>query len=116
MHKLNLFGEDPTRLVGVLYGHNGHGKVYDYLGKSTLRTGDLVTPEVTHAVSGRTYKTLARVVYTRKADGDAAGWTEQMLDNKGIELKTIGKTEQRELPGYYPGWGDKFRKLNLYGE
>ena len=117
MHKLNLFGEDTSRLVGALYGHNGSGKVYNYLGKETLRTGDLVTPEVTHAVSGKTYKTLGRIVYTRDAEGTAAEQTIDKLSADGVELKTIGSTDQRSLPGYYPGWGeDTMHKLNTFGE
>lgn len=117
MHKLNLYGEEPEKIVGVLYGHNGSGKVYDYLARGTARTGDLVTPEVTHAVSGKTYKTLGRIMYTRAADGTASERVKTALSDKGVDLKKIGHTDQRSLPGYYPGWGnDTMRKLNLYGE
>ena len=117
MRKLNLFGEDTSRLVGVLYGHNGSGKVYNYLGKETLRTGDLVTPEVTHPVSGKTYKTLGRIVYTRDANGAPAEQTLGKLSDEFVMLKTLGPTDQRSLPGYYPGWGDDtMHKLNTFGE
>lgn len=114
MHKLNLFGEDTSCVVGVLYGHNGSGKVYNYLGKETLRTGDLVTPEVTHYESGKTYKTLGRIVYTRSIDN--AEPTIDKLSADGVELKTLGSTNQRALPGYYPGWDDTMHKLNTFGE
>ena len=101
----------------MLYGHNGGGKVYNYLGKETLRTGDLVTPEVTHPVSGKTYKTLGRIVYTRDANGAPAEQTLDKLSDEFVMLKTLGSTDQRSLPGYYPGWGDDtMHKLNTFGE
>lgn len=93
-------GRQNQKQVGVLYGHNGGGKVYNYLGGQGLRAGDVVTPEVTHPKSGKTYKTLARVVSTRDATGTAAGETAGYLSGQGILMKTIGPTDQRSLPGY----------------
>ena len=119
MQKLDLFGYTP-RLVGVLYGHHGGGKVYNYLARESVRTGDIVTPYVTHAVSGKTYKTLARVVSTKNAYGKPAKKIEGTLAEKGMLLKKIGHTDQRSLPGYYEGWGKesdiKMRRLNQLGE
>ena len=116
MEKLNLFGEDTSRVVGVLYGHDGGGKVYNYLGRETLRTGDYVTPEVTHYISGKTYKTLGRIVYTESSSGENGERTLEYLSSKNVNIKEIGHTDQRALPGYYPGWGERMRKLNVFGE
>lgn len=115
MSRLNSQGEDmgkptqnPTsrigvnnqRQVGVLYGHNGGGKVYNYLGGAGLRVGDTVTPGVTHPKSGKDYKTLARVVMTRDSKGLPACDTSGNLSGKGIMMKTIGQTDQQSLPGF----------------
>ena len=124
MQKLNLFGYAP-RLVGVLYGHHGGGKVYNYLASDSARTGDIVTPMVTHAVSGKTYKTLGRIVSTQDAYGENAQNIEGVLSGDGILLKKLGHTDQRSLPGYYRDWGKdadtryekaKMRRLNSLGE
>ena len=112
-------GQNNQRQVGVLYGHNGSGKVYNYLASDSVRTGDTVTPEVTHPKSGKTYKTLGRIVYTRDAEGSAAGETAGYLSGQGIMMKTIGPTDQKSLPGYYEGWGkntQSMRRTNLLGE
>ena len=93
-------GQNNQQLIGVLYGHNGSGKVYNYLGGEGLRTGDIVTPEVTHCKSGKAYKTLARVVTTKKATGDAAQNTMGYLSGNGNLIKTIGSTDQKSLPGF----------------
>ena len=93
-------GQNNQRLIGVLYGHNGSGKVYNYLGGEGLRAGDIVTPEVTHYKSGNTYKTLARIVTTKKATGDVAQNTTGHLSGQGILPKTLGPTDQKSLPGY----------------
>lgn len=89
-----------TRQVGVLYGHAGGGKVYNYLAGSSVRAGDTITPEVTHPKSGKTYKTLAKVVSTRDALGSPAGDTAGYLSGQGIMLKTVGPTDQQSLPGF----------------
>jgi len=99
-----------TRQVGVLYGHNGGGKVYNYLAPATVKAGQVVTPEVTHPVSGKTYKTLARVVSTRDSLSSASQNTASYLSGKGIFLKTIGNADrglqaEKQLPGYYKNWG-----------
>ena len=64
MQKLNTMGQTPNsggnQIVNVTYGHHGSGKLYSYYG-SNKRTGDIVTPEVTHPKTGKTYKTLAVV-------------------------------------------------------
>lgn len=110
-------GQNNQRQVGVLYGHEGGGKVYNYLAGKNVRTGDIVTPMVTHPKSGKTYKTLARVVTTKDALGSAAGRTAAYLSGKGIMMKTIGPTDQKSLPGYYPGWGkDAKAAKDLYDE
>ncbi len=93
-------GQNNQRQIGVLYGHNGSGKVYNYLAGSGVRVGDLVTPYVTHPKSGTTYKTLARVVYTRNSTGGAAGETAGELSNRGILLKNVGRTDQQSLPTF----------------
>lgn len=113
--KLNAFGEivgKPTdrptsrigqnnqRQVGVTYGHHGSGQVYNYLGGKGLRAGDIVTPMVTHPKSGKTYKTLARVEFTRDSKGSPAAATAGYLANKAILMKTVGPTDQTSLPGY----------------
>ena len=121
MQKLNLFGHAP-RIVGVLYGHHGGGKVYNYLADDSVRTGDICTPMVTHAETGKTYKTLGRIVRTESANGNPGQNLIGTLDTKGIELKKLGHTDQRSLPGYYEGWGKvaderyEMRKLSLLGE
>lgn len=96
----NPIGQNCERQVGVLYGHNGGGKVYNYLGGKNLRTGDFVTPEVTHPKSGKTYKTLARVVTTRDSLGEPAANTAGQLSGRGVLMKKIGQTDQRSLPGF----------------
>jgi len=105
MQKLNTMGQVPNsggpQIVNVTYGHNGSGKLYSYY-SSNKRTGDIVTPEVTHPKSGKTYKTLAVVKSTHKLPQGQD--TVSYLNNKNINLKTIGKTDQKSLPGYYPGW------------
>lgn len=93
-------GANNEKQVGVLYGHNGGGKVYNYLGGEGLRAGDAVTPEVTHHKSGKTYNTLGRVVFTRDSQGSAAGDTASALSGQGIMLKTIGATDRQSLPGF----------------
>lgn len=118
-------GQNNQRQVGVLYGHNGSGKVYNYLASDSVRTGDTVTPEVTHAKSGKTYKTLGKIVYTRDSEGTAAGDTAGYLSGQGIMMKTIGPTDQKSLPGYHSGWGNDsarqsksqtMQRLNMLGE
>ena len=113
--RLNAFGEEvgkptgrPTsrigqnnqRQVGVLYGHQGGGKVYNYLAGEGVRAGDIVTPMVTHYKSGKTYKTLGRVTNTRNSLGAPAGNTAAHLSGQGIMMKTLGPTRQAELPGF----------------
>lgn len=138
--KLNAFGEMPgkpsnrptskigqnnQKQVGILYGHNGGGKVYNYLGGAGLRVGDTVTPEVTHYKSGKTYKTLGRVVSTKNATGSSAAATAGHLSGQGIMLKKLGSTDQKSLPGYYDGWKKdadiryeqtKMQRLNSMGK
>lgn len=121
MQRLNAMGEtqakqngNPMQIVNVTYGHNGGGKLYSYYGQNK-RTGDIVTPEVTNKKSGKTYKTLAVVKSTHNAnnmqptedflEGKTQGRLGQMVGSP-IKLKTIGKTDQKSLPGYYKGWGD----------
>lgn len=111
MKKLNSMGQvsqqqnppngNPLQVVNVTYGHNGGGKLYSYYGQNK-RTGDIVTPEVTNHKSGKTYKTLAVVKSTHQVPQGQN--TIKYLANKKIGMKTIGKTDQKSLPGYYPGW------------
>jgi len=107
MQKLNSLGQtpkpnnNPTQIVNVTYGHNGSGKLYSYYGQNK-RTGDVVTPYVTNHKSGKTYKTLGVVRSTHQLPQGQD--TVSYLEKKGIPLKTIGKTDQRSLPGYYKGW------------
>lgn len=93
-------GQKNQRQVGILYGHNGGGKVYNYLAGENVRAGDIVTPTVTHPKSGKTYKTLGRVVSSRKASGAPAQNTAEYLAGRGIRMKTLGPTTQTELPGF----------------
>ena len=108
MEKLTTMGtlkqrpnNNPLQVVNVTYGHEGSGKLYSYYGQNK-RTGDIVTPEVTHPKSGKTYKTLAVVRSTHNIKNGQD--TVDYLHGKNINLKTIGKTDQKSLPGYYPGW------------
>lgn len=105
MQKLNTMGQTPNsggnQIVNVTYGHHGSGKLYSYYG-SNKRTGDIVTPEVTHPKTGKTYKTLAVVRSTHSVPQGQN--TVSYLKNRNINLKTIGKTDQKSLPGYYEGW------------
>lgn len=107
IQKLNTMGDapqgqqKPLQIVNVTYGHNGSGKLYSYYG-SNKRAGDVITPEVRHPKSGKVYKTLATVRSTHSLKGGQD--TVSYLKNKNINVKTIGKTNQKELPGYYPGW------------
>lgn len=101
-----------AQIINVTYGHNGSGKLYSYYG-ANKRAGDIVTPEVTHPKSGKTYKTLAVVRSTHNA-----GQGKSTLDylqgrepnsqgnyiNSPKGMKWIGKTDQKSLPGYYEGW------------
>lgn len=93
-------GQKNQRQVGILYGHNGGGKVYNYLAGENVRAGDIVTPTVTHPKSGKTYKTLGRVVSTRNALGAPAQNTAGYLAERGIMMKTLGSTNQTALPGF----------------
>jgi len=105
MQKVNTMGQTPNsggnQIVNVTYGHHGSGKLYSYYG-SNKRTGDIVTPEVTHPKTGKTYKTLAVVRSTHSVPQGQN--TVSYLKNRNINLKTIGKTDQKSLPGYYEGW------------
>lgn len=112
---INSGGEATKRLVGVLYGHNGSGKIYNYLAGPNVRAGDYVTPEVTHAKGSHpTYRTLAKVIYTQDSRGEAAQNVEGILDGK---LKILGSTDQRSLPGFktqkakYPDFTTKQWKI-----
>lgn len=119
MKKLNVMGESGQprqntakygggQIINVTYGHNGSGKLYSYYG-TNKRVGDIVTPEVTHPKSGKTYKTLAVVRSTRNAGQGVdtvdylqqrqEGSRGQMID-RPRPLKWIGKTDQTSLPGY----------------
>lgn len=124
MQKLNTMGQSPVpqvkkpvkyggaQIINVTYGHNGSGKLYSYYG-TNKRVGDVVTPEVTHPESGKRYKTLAVVRSTHNAGqgqetvnyvtGQAPNRQGQTI-NRPTGLKWIGKTDQKSLPGYYPGW------------
>ncbi len=93
-------GQNNQRQIGVLYGHNGSGKVYTYLAGANVRTGDYITPEVTHPKSGNIYKTLAKVVSTRDATSNAAQRVSDNLSSVGTLMKTVGPTDQKSLPGY----------------
>lgn len=108
MKKLNTMGESRQprqntarygggQIINVTYGHNGSGKLYSYRG-SNKRVGDIVTPEVTHPKSGKTYRTLAvvRSTHTLPQGQDTIDY----LDKKDINMKTIGRTDQTSLPGY----------------
>jgi len=122
MRKLGTMGQasqtqnapngNPAQIVNVTYGHNGDGKLYSYYGQNK-RTGDVITPEVTHPKSGKTYKTLAVVKSTHNANnmqptqdylaGNTQGAQGQFI-GKPANIKTIGQTDQKALPGYYQGW------------
>lgn len=113
MQKLNALGQaiEPHaknsdrygggQIVNVTYGHHGSGKLYSYYGRNK-RVGDIVTPEVTHPKSGKTYKTLAVVRSTHNAGKGKD--TVDYLESKNIPLKYIGDADQKSLPGYYKGW------------
>ncbi len=132
-----------AQVVNVTYGHNGSGKLYSYYG-TNKRTGDIVTPEVTNPKSGKTYKTLAVVRSTHNIvqgkptidylEGRIEGANGQKIA-KPVNMKYIGKTDQKSLPGYYPGWEEdaqaaydlkmevqkrddinEMQKKNLFGE
>ena len=119
IQKLNTLGrpqEQPRygggQIINVTYGHNGSGKLYSYYG-ANKRVGDIVTPEVTHPKSGKTYKTLAVVRSTHNAGNgtDTLNYLQQRRQgslgqtiSKPVGMKWIGKTDQKSLPGYYPGW------------
>lgn len=112
-------GVNNQRQVDVLYGHENGGKAYTYLGGAGLRVGDMVTPMVTHPHSktGKDYKTLARVVRTQDSLGAPASNTAGKLSGDVIQMKTIGSTDQKSLPGYYTGWGkDAKAAKELYDE
>lgn len=121
MQKLNTMGTTGqsrapkyggAQIINVTYGHNGSGKLYSYYG-TNKRTGDIVTPEVTHPKSGKTYRTLAVVKSTHNAvqgkdtldylQGRQPGTLGNYID-KPRGMKWIGKTDQKSLPGYYEGW------------
>lgn len=114
MQKLNSMGEisqapqspnkpngNSSQVINVTYGHFGGGKLYSYYGQNK-RAGDIITPEVTHPKSGKKYKTLAVVKSTHQAPQGQD--TVNYLNNKNVDVKTIGKTDQKSLPGYYQGW------------
>lgn len=131
------------QIINVTYGHNGSGKLYSYYG-TNKRTGDIVTPEVTNPKSGKTYRTLAVVRSTHNIanGGNTVNYLQGKTPNangeykdKPTNLKYIGKTDQKSLPGYYPGWEkdaqaaydlrmevqkrddiDEMQKKNLFGE
>jgi len=126
MQKLNTLGQPQQprygggQIINVTYGHNGGGKLYSYYG-TNKRVGDIVTPEVTHPKSGKTYKTLAVVRSTHNAgngvdtvnylQGKQPGSLGQMIP-KLVGLKYIGKTDQKSLPGYYPGWDKEAQAIH----
>ena len=105
MQKLNVMGEvpnnNPLQIVNVTYGHEGSGKLYSYYGQNK-RTGDVVTPEVTQKKSGKVYKTLGVVQSTHRLPQGQD--TINYLTKEGKRIKTLGKTDQKSLPGYYEGW------------
>lgn len=120
IQKLNTMGTTGQKtpkyggaqVINVTYGHNGSGKLYSYYG-TNKRTGDIVTPEVTHPKSGKVYKTLAVVKSTHNIvqgkdtldylQGRQQGALGNYID-KPRGMKWIGKTDQKSLPGYYEGW------------
>ncbi len=154
MQKLNTMGNVASKqgnapkyggaqIVNVTYGHNGSGKMYSYYG-TNKRTGDIVTPEVTNPKTGKTYRTLAVVRSTHNIEqgkptidylqGKKEGANGKKIA-KPVNMKDIGKTDQKSLPGYYPGWEkdaqaaydlkmevqkrddiDEMQKRNLFGE
>ena len=90
------------RLLGILYGHgNRGGPIHNYFGH--VETGNLPTPEITHAVSGKDYNTLGKVMYSMDISSPAAQRTIENLRGRGIEIKTLGRTDQRALPGFQKG-------------
>ena len=130
IQKLNTLGRargtqakyGGAQIINVTYGHQGSGKLYSYYG-TNKRVGDIVTPEVTHPKSGKTYRTLAVVRSTHNAgEGtDTVDYLQQRKAgangqniNQPKNLKGIGKTDQKSLPGYYEGWDKdaKIRKEN----
>lgn len=97
-----------AQVINVTYGHNGSGKLYSYYG-TNKRAGDIVTPEVTHPKSGKTYKTLAVVRSTHNAvqGKETLDYLQGKRENalggnidKPRGMKWIGKTDQTSLPGY----------------
>lgn len=118
MQKLGTMGQvkqpkyGGAQIINVTYGHNGSGKLYSYYG-TNKRAGDIVTPEVTHPKSGKTYKTLAVVRSTHNASQipNTLDYLQGKKQNtfcnyidKPKGMKWIGKTDQKSLPGYYEGW------------
>ncbi len=85
------------QVLEVTYGHIDKGPRYTYVG-NTHRTGDIVTPFVTHPKSGKTYRTLA-VVRATHALQNGQGQLDKLAVN-GIPVKRIGATHQNWLPGY----------------
>lgn len=121
MQKLDTWGQNISsnpkksspkygggQIINVTYGHTGSGKLYSYYG-TNKRAGDIVTPEVTHPKSGKTYRTLAVVRSTQNIGNGAStvdylqqrqsGSRGQNIDRPRA-VKWIGKTDQTSLPGY----------------
>lgn len=86
------------QVLEVTYGHNDNGQQrYTYVG-NTHRTGDIVTPYVTHPKTGKTYRTLAVVRATHSLKAGQPLITG--LQAKGVPVKKIGSTSQTTLPGF----------------
>ena len=93
------------------YGHHPSGKQYVYYGSDNLRAGQNVVAPVTHWKSGKNYKTMFTiqrsggfernkkdVLQRTMAENEA-----NRLQNKGINIKTLGENENLStLPGSKP--------------
>ena len=88
------------QVLEVTYGHNDNGgKRYTYVG-NTHRTGDIVTPFVTHPQSGKTYRTLAVVRATHALNTKGGQQSLNNVAQNNIRVKKLGATHQAWLPGY----------------
>ena len=78
-----------TRLYYGQYGHTPSGKQYVYYGGDNYRTGDNVVAPVT----------MFTIQRTTKIDSPMAESEIGRLENKGINIKSIGGRNVMDLPG-----------------
>lgn len=86
------------KLVYGGYGHHPSGKQYVYWAGDNYKTGQNVVAPVTNWKTGKTYNTMFTIMRTSGENSPMAKGEVERLQDRGINIKTIGGRDVLSLP------------------